>query len=145
MPLMKVNAKYEDWLRGECDLVKENLKRKNVRMRRNSFVFLRSTYLRWARSIEEICPALFAAPSVLAVGDIHVENFGTWRDADGRLVWGVNDFDEAAVMPFTLDLPRPATSVTVHARNNVCQHYDSHTLIQSFIQFSSDYYIQYEK
>jgi hypothetical protein len=44
------------------------------------------------------------------VGDIHLENFGTWRDADGRLVWGVNDFDEAAEMPFAIDLVRLATS-----------------------------------
>ena len=47
---------------------------------------------------------------VLAVGDIHLENFGTWRDADGRLVWGVNDFDEAAQMPYVLDLVRLAAS-----------------------------------
>ena len=33
------------------------------------------------------------------------------RDADGRLVWGVNDFDEAAVMPYPLDLVRLATSI----------------------------------
>ena len=36
---------------------------------------------------------------------------GTWRDADGRLVWGVNDFDEAAVMPYPLDLVRLAASI----------------------------------
>ena len=47
---------------------------------------------------------------MLAVGDIHLENFGTWRDDDGRLVWGVNDFDEAAEMPYLLDLVRLATS-----------------------------------
>ena len=48
---------------------------------------------------------------VLSIGDLHLENFGTWRDADGRLVWGVNDFDEAAVMPYVLDLVRLATSI----------------------------------
>ena len=47
---------------------------------------------------------------MLAVGDMHVENFGTWRDAEGRLVWGVNDFDEAAKMPYTIDLVRLAAS-----------------------------------
>jgi hypothetical protein len=26
-------------------------------------------------------------PRVLGVGDIHLENFGTWRDAEGRMVW----------------------------------------------------------
>jgi hypothetical protein len=43
-------------------------------------------------------PENAGAPVVTGVGDLHVENFGTWRDADARLVWGVNDFDEAAVM-----------------------------------------------
>ena len=33
--------------------------------------------------------------TVLAVGDIHLENFGTWTDAEGRIVWGVNDYDES--------------------------------------------------
>src|SRR5262249_30395755 len=50
-------------------------------------------------------------PRVLAVGDLHVENFGTWRDSDGRLVWGVNDFDEADDLPYTNDLVRLAASV----------------------------------
>ena len=62
---------------------------------------------RWAETILEVCPDLAGAAAVLAVGDIHLENFGTWRDGDGRLVWGVNDFDEAARMPYALDLVRP--------------------------------------
>ena len=58
-------------------------------------------------------PGAGDAPSVLAVGDIHVENFGSWRDREGRLVWGVNDFDEAAKMPYVLDLVRLATSAVL--------------------------------
>jgi uncharacterized protein DUF2252 len=33
------------------------------------------------------------APQVLAVGDLHVGCFGTWRDREGRLCWGIDDFD----------------------------------------------------
>jgi Uncharacterized protein conserved in bacteria (DUF2252) len=44
------------------------------------------------------------------VGDLHIENFGTWRDRDARLVWGVNDFDELDLLPYTIDLVRLATS-----------------------------------
>jgi hypothetical protein len=44
------------------------------------------------------------------VGDLHVENFGTWRDCEARLVWGVNDFDEAHPLPYANDLTRLATS-----------------------------------
>ncbi len=44
------------------------------------------------------------------MGDLHVENFGTWRDIEGRLIWGINDFDEAWRLPYTNDLIRLATS-----------------------------------
>jgi hypothetical protein len=47
-----------------------------------------------------------------------VENFGTWRDAQGRLVWGVNDFDEACRLPFTHDVVRLATSAFLAADEN---------------------------
>jgi hypothetical protein len=40
-----------------------------------------------------------------------VENFGTWRDAEGRLIWGVNDFDEAYPLAYTNDLVRLMVSV----------------------------------
>ena len=52
---------------------------------------------------------------LLAVGDLHVENFGVWRDSRQRLVWGVNDFDEACELPFTSDLVRLAASVLLAA------------------------------
>ena len=45
---------------------------------------------------------------MLAVGDLHVESLGTWRDLEGRLCWGVDDFDEAFNLPYTNDLVRLA-------------------------------------
>jgi uncharacterized protein (DUF2252 family) len=105
------NMHYEFWLRGQCDVVEEGLRRKYERMAENPFRFLRASYFRWARRFEEFAAECAADPAVLAVGDCHIENFGTWRDGDGRLVWGANDFDDAAVMPYSLDLLRLATSV----------------------------------
>ncbi|NLU74589.1 DUF2252 domain-containing protein [Streptomyces sp. HNM0575] len=46
-------------------------------------------------------------------GDLHAENFGTYMDANGRLTFNVNDFDEAFVGPFTWDLKRFAASVAL--------------------------------
>jgi uncharacterized protein (DUF2252 family) len=46
-------------------------------------------------------------------GDLHAENFGTYMDAQGRLIFNVNDFDEAYVGPFTWDLKRLAASVAL--------------------------------
>ena len=103
---------YEDWLRGQLhgDVVQKDLAKKHDKMRRSPFVFLRATFWRWAEMILDVCPDLAGGTRVLAVGDIHIENFGTWRDVDGRLAWGVNDFDEAAEMPYVLDLVRLAAS-----------------------------------
>jgi uncharacterized protein (DUF2252 family) len=75
------------------------------------FPFLRATFYRWAQVLPEVCSDLASAPEILAVGDLHVENFGTWRDIEGRLIWGVNDFDEASRLPYANDLVRLATSV----------------------------------
>ena len=46
-------------------------------------------------------------------GDLHAENFGTYLDAGGRLVFDVNDFDEAYVGPWTWDLRRFAASLAL--------------------------------
>jgi uncharacterized protein (DUF2252 family) len=46
-------------------------------------------------------------------GDLHAENFGTYMNSDGRLVFNVNDFDEAYVGPFSWDLKRFAASVAL--------------------------------
>jgi uncharacterized protein (DUF2252 family) len=46
-------------------------------------------------------------------GDLHAENFGTYLASNGRLVFNVNDFDEAFVGPFTWDLKRFAASVAL--------------------------------
>jgi Uncharacterized protein conserved in bacteria (DUF2252) len=113
------NAAYENWLHKRCDVVEVDLDAKHKRMRRSAFDFLRATYFRWAREIESVCPEVTDAPRLSCVGDVHVENFGTWRDADARLVWGVNDFDEAAVMPYTLDLVRLASSARLAPHLNI--------------------------
>ncbi len=67
-------------------------------------------------ALAEVCAREHRAPKVLAVGDLHVENFGTWRDVEGRLVWGINDFDEAYDLPYTVDLVRLAASAHIAIR-----------------------------
>ncbi|MFI6325997.1 DUF2252 domain-containing protein [Nonomuraea sp. NPDC050556] len=46
-------------------------------------------------------------------GDLHAENFGTYMNASGVLVFNVNDFDEAYVGPYTWDLKRFAASIAL--------------------------------
>lgn len=47
------------------------------------------------------------------VGDLHVENFGAFRAADGSVVFDVNDFDETALSTPAFDLARLAVSIVV--------------------------------
>jgi len=46
-------------------------------------------------------------------GDLHAENFGTYMDGKGVLVFDVNDFDEAYLGPFTWDLRRFVASLAL--------------------------------
>lgn len=110
MSLIDDVRNYECWLRRKCDVVEEGLRKKHDRMAKDAFKFFRATCFRFARKVRNILPDLAEAPTAPAVGDAHIENWGTWRDAEGRLVWGVNDFDEAADLPYTYDLLRLAVS-----------------------------------
>ncbi len=110
MNVHKATRNYERWMAKHIAIVKPDLQRKHREMIDSLFAFLRATFYRWIQLGKETCEELASAPSVLAVGDLHVENFGTWRDSEGRLIWGVNDFDEAYPAAYTMDLVRLATS-----------------------------------
>ncbi|HYV06406.1 MAG TPA: DUF2252 family protein [Blastocatellia bacterium] len=110
MSITQATAEYEEWLGSQVILVPDEIKLKHKKMAEGEFPFLRATFYRWAHLFPKHCPELYAAPRVLGVGDLHIENFGTWRDAEGRLAWGVNDFDESCFLPYTNDLVRLATS-----------------------------------
>ena len=108
MNVVAATRAYEAWLGDQLELVPEDLEEKHRLMGRSAFVCLRATHYRWLQHAADVDD--LAAPELACVGDLHVENFGTWRDAEGRLVWGVNDFDESERLPYTYDLARLATS-----------------------------------
>ncbi len=110
MKIKKATDKYEEWLGRQTRLLARDLALKHEGMASAAFPFLRATFYRWMEVWPEVCAEISRAAKVLAVGDLHVENFGTWRDAEGRLVWGVNDFDEAFPLPYTNDLVRLSAS-----------------------------------
>src|SRR6266702_1600382 len=114
-PIVEATRSFERWLGSRFRLRRDDLEYKHDQMAADTFSFLRASFYRWAQLWPEELPELAEAPKVLAVGDLHVENFGTWRDLEGRLVWGVNDFDEAVSLPYTSDLVRLATSAGLAA------------------------------
>lgn len=52
-------------------------------------------------------------PQVVSNGDAHPENFGSMLLGNGRVMWGVNDYDQAFRAPFIWDLQRGATGFVV--------------------------------
>jgi hypothetical protein len=110
MNIFKATQDFEQWLAKQLPLVRQDLALKHAHMAEAPFPFFRATFYRWLQQWPEVCRDLAKAPAVLAVGDLHIENFGTWRDEEGRLIWGVNDLDEAWPAAYTLDLARLTTS-----------------------------------
>jgi Uncharacterized protein conserved in bacteria (DUF2252) len=115
--IVESTERYERWLGLRIELRPDDLERKHELMREDPFTFLRATYYRWLKTLAESVPDL-DGPVVPSVGDLHVENFGSWRDGEGRLVWGVNDFDESEALPYTYDLTRLATSARLAVREH---------------------------
>ena len=82
------------------------LERKYTALRESPFRFFRGTahlfWEDWSRN----GPAFYEGPAAWCCGDLHLENFGTFR-GDNRLVYfDINDFDEAALAPATRDPAR---------------------------------------
>jgi hypothetical protein len=111
--LERATAGYEKWMKVCTAVIPSDLRLKHVQMRESAFLFLRGAFYRWAQIWPSVCGELCRAPKVLAVGDLHVNSFGTWRDAEGRLCWGVDDFDEAYPLAYTNDLVRLAASLKI--------------------------------
>src|SRR3984957_11168504 len=113
MDIQSATASFESWMRGYSRVIPSDLQSKHQQMKETTFGFLRGTFYRWAQLWPSACPDLSKAPKVLAVGALHVNSFGSWRDAEGRLCWGVDDFDEAYPLPYTNDLVRLAASLKI--------------------------------
>ncbi len=67
-------------------------------------------------------------------GDLHVENFGTYLNSDGRMVFDVNDFDEAYLGRFTWDLQRFAASLALVGWQKALPEEDVRRLIGRYVR-----------
>lgn len=119
MKIVKATEKYEAWLADHFPLNQADLDLKHDYMDADIFTFMRATYYRWAQIWDDEggFKELKNTTKVLSVGDIHTDNFGSWRDFEARLVWGINDFDEAYPLAYTADLARLVTSAHLALEN----------------------------
>ncbi len=123
----------EDIKRHNADREPERLQLKYQKMRASPFAFMRGAcHLFYAR-----LPALKlfkSAPPVWACGDLHLENFGSYK-GDNRLTYfDLNDFDEAALAPTTWELVRMLTSILVAAPNLSINPTEAAALCKIYLQ-----------
>ena len=69
-------------------------------------------------------------------GDQHLSNFGAWRNRAVEVVFGVNDFDEAVIYDFQMDVWRLAVSIYDHAITN---DYSAAEAIGAVVAFTEAY------
>jgi uncharacterized protein (DUF2252 family) len=85
---------------------------KYQRMRSSAFVFLRgSCHLFYAALPHE--GVLAKAPLAWVCGDLHLENFGSYKGDNRLSYFDLNDFDEAVLAPVSWDLVRLLSSILV--------------------------------
>ncbi|MBO9204757.1 MULTISPECIES: DUF2252 domain-containing protein [Niastella] len=81
-------------------------------MAKDPFYFFRGTAHLFYEDLAS-ANALPASPLIWACGDLHLENFGSYK-GDNRLVYfDLNDFDESALAPAAWELTRMLTSIFV--------------------------------
>ena len=111
----------------------QRLRLKYRAMRASGFAFLRGSchlfYDRLPRS------GIFkSAPLAWSCGDLHLENFGSFK-ADNRLVYfDINDFDESALAPASWDLVRMVSSLRVAADNVTIRKSEAEGLCSLFVE-----------
>lgn len=97
--------------------VPELVERKYEKMAKDPFVFFRGTAHLFWEDWPSAAQGLDDAPLAWSCGDLHLENFGSYR-GDNRLAYfDLNDFDEGALAPATRDAARFLTSMHLAARS----------------------------
>src|SRR5215831_15146346 len=80
----------------------------------NEFTFFRATCHLFYEDLAKR-PALKHGPPVWVCGDLHLENFGSYRASNGLVYFDINDFDEAALAPASWELVRFLCSIAMAA------------------------------
>lgn len=80
------------------------------------FGFFRGTFFLFAADQGNFKPFLKTSGPI--IGDIHTENYGTFRSVTGDIVFDINDFDETANSLYEYDVRRLAVSLILAALEN---------------------------
>jgi uncharacterized protein (DUF2252 family) len=86
------------------------LARKYGKMAQDAFLFLRGADHLFYAALPDT-PLFRSAPLAWCCGDLHIENFGSYKGDDRQVYFDINDFDEAALAPASWDMVRLLASI----------------------------------
>jgi len=102
-------------------------------LRESPFAFFRGTNHLFLKQLPRSHP-LFRAPGALICGDLHLENFGTYKGDNRLCYFDINDFDEACLAPFTVEIVRFLTGLYLAAPDFKLKGSDASILARSFLR-----------
>ena len=71
-------------------------------------------------------------------GDLHIENFGTFKGNNRLVYFDINDFDEALLAPLSFDILRLLTGILISSTQLNCSQDEAHKLMEiAFRKYSS--------
>ena len=125
-------SEHNAWLSDE---IREE---KYKEMAESPLAFLRGTnHLYWADFADDSDLDDFGggkSTRTFLQGDLHVGNFGSFHDDEGRVVFDVNDYDEAVVGDYQLDLWRGAVSIALLAEQQGLDEDESEDAVRAFAE-----------
>lgn len=94
--------------------IPQQLARKYAGMNENAFRFFRGSCHLFYEDLPKSI-SFNSSPTTWLCGDLHLENFGSFKADNGMEYFDINDFDEAALAPCLLDVARLLVSVVIAA------------------------------
>jgi uncharacterized protein (DUF2252 family) len=114
-------------------LLPEMVQLKYEGMAESIFRFFRGTCHLFYQDLSEAKP-LSASPTTWTCGDLHLENYGSYK-ADNRLVYfDMNDFDEGILAPAAWEIARMVTSIFVAFEGLEIPEADAIVAAKKFLQ-----------
>ncbi len=102
-------------------------------MRTNSFSFFRGTCHLFYEDLAH-APRIKDHTHVWICGDLHLENFGSYKGDNRAVYFDLNDFDEAILGPCTWEIARTLTSIHVAAQTTGFSQKKAQMLCDSFLR-----------
>ncbi|HXC05213.1 MAG TPA: DUF2252 domain-containing protein [Bacteroidia bacterium] len=113
--------------------IPELLRLKYKAMRANSFGFFRGSCHLFYADYAAVASKIKDPTKAWICGDLHLENFGTFKGDNRAVYFDMNDFDEAILAPCTWEIARALTSIHLAARTSGFSDAKAELLCASFV------------